>query len=302
MEKIDEYIIIKKLINFLKANYLGKDISLFLCGGAAAQQAKFRYSLGKKISDLKSKYIYSIYYPETLFMELLLGHNATDSLRLENYLAESVNAIVIPLQSPGTFTELGAFSNHHLLKDKLIVIIDPKYKLKNSFINSGPIKLLKEETQSQIIYSEMNLTTINQLSYDITEAARTIVKVQPLSISFDNIVSSQLLYLCIVYIFDPVDIDLFRTIIKYVNQGNILPYKEETILANITRQGNIKVIENKKLTFAENGFNITLQKNGFNNKHIKDLLLKLSEYRVDALNVYFRKKGVNFGGNRYYSV
>ncbi len=49
------------------------EISLFLCGGGSAEELRFRRQLGKKISRIKSKYLYSVYYPEDMFIELILG-------------------------------------------------------------------------------------------------------------------------------------------------------------------------------------------------------------------------------------
>ena len=105
------------------------DISIFLCGGAGDHEAELRRKLGAALAALKSKYRYSIFYPEDMFMELVLGHQKLDLLTLENILAKSVSSVVILLHSAGTLTELGAFSNHRLLKDKLVVVMDPKLSL-----------------------------------------------------------------------------------------------------------------------------------------------------------------------------
>jgi len=54
-----------------------------------------------------------------MFIEFILGHQKQDLLTLENLLADSVNTVVILLQSPGTFTELGAFTNYEKLTEML---------------------------------------------------------------------------------------------------------------------------------------------------------------------------------------
>jgi hypothetical protein len=128
-------------------------ISIFLCGGK--KEEGFRRKLGKEIARKVSKYVYTVHFPEDMFIELIQGHEKQDLLSLENLLADSVNAIVILLQSPGTFTELGAFSNYLKLQDKLIVNVAPKYARANSFINYGPIRYLKNNTKSKILYNEM---------------------------------------------------------------------------------------------------------------------------------------------------
>jgi len=99
--------------------------------------------LGDKIHNIKAKNTYNVYYPETLFAEIANGYQRRDLLTLENLLALSVTSIVVPLESPGTFAELGAFANHEILKDKLIIITNPKHKMARSFINDGPIAKVK---------------------------------------------------------------------------------------------------------------------------------------------------------------
>ena len=98
------------LKNFYLESFLKKDnVSIFLCGGSSPTDEKFRRELGTTISTTKSKYRYSVFFPEDMFVELILGHQGVDLLTLENLLAESVSAVTILVQSPGTIAELGAF-------------------------------------------------------------------------------------------------------------------------------------------------------------------------------------------------
>ena len=94
------------------------EIPIFLCGGSSSEHKRLRAKLGKQISHIISKYTYSVHYPEDMFIELIAGHHGKDLLTLENVLANSVHCVVILLQSPGTFAELGAFSNHNELCNK----------------------------------------------------------------------------------------------------------------------------------------------------------------------------------------
>ena len=113
-----------KISNILKNAFLDSlptenFISIFLCGGNSVTEEKFRRNLGYNISRIHSKYQYSFYYTEDMFIELILGHQHKDLLSLEDLLAKGVHCVLILLQSPGTFTELGAFTNYPDLKDKL---------------------------------------------------------------------------------------------------------------------------------------------------------------------------------------
>lgn len=290
---------ITKLKKLIIKDYLTKDTSIFLCGGASKEQSQIRFRLGKFIEIINSKYSYSIFYPETLFTEILLGHNKTDLLSLENFLAESVNAVVLPLQSAGTFTELGAFCNHPKLKDKLIVIIDPQYKLDNSFINSGPIKFLRNNSKSIIIYSKLTEENISKISQKITKAARDIKQHNPLEPSIENPLISKLFYLSIIYIFDPIDRDLLNSILCYLIPKDKNNSIKDTIMTSILKEKNIRLVNNKLFSFKEHGFDIYLRKIGYTQKDIVTLLDKLSEFRIEVINFYYRKKGIYFGGRNY---
>jgi len=157
--------------SFLDPLQASNDISLFLCGGSTAAETKFRRKVGDYISKMKSNYRYPVYYTEEMFMEQILGHQKQDLLSLENLLADSVHCVVILLQSPGTFTELGAFANHEKLSDKLVVVIEPRYRRKPSFINRGPLRYLKSKTKSRILYSSMDEGNLNTLAREIAEVA-----------------------------------------------------------------------------------------------------------------------------------
>ena len=69
-----------------------------------------------------------------------------DLLTFEDFLAEVSDSIILLVESPGSFCELGAFSYaDKLFNDKLLIIIDEKYKNDKSFIMSGPVAKAKKE-------------------------------------------------------------------------------------------------------------------------------------------------------------
>jgi len=123
---------------------------------------------------------------------------------LENLLAESVSAVVILLQSPGTIAELGAFSNHPRLKDKLLVVIDPHYKRSQGFINTGPVRHLQKQTMSKVIFHNMQHSDIVSLSKSVTQASREIGLASPPRADMTNPIASQEFYLALVMTLDPV--------------------------------------------------------------------------------------------------
>ena len=72
-----------------------------------------------------------------------------DHLTIEVEEAEQRDLIIMFLQSPGTISELTAFAMRPSTNPKLVVFNDVKYKGQKSFLNKGPLRLLKPD---QIIY------------------------------------------------------------------------------------------------------------------------------------------------------
>ena len=124
-----------------------KEVDLFLCGGASsAKCTSYRDRLRAEIEKRQKKLCkddVSIYYPEDLFSEIL-ARKKTDLLSLEEILAENSDLIIIVCESPGSFTELGAFVNNDATCKKVTAFVQSKYKNDKSFINQGPIEYLRK--------------------------------------------------------------------------------------------------------------------------------------------------------------
>ena len=69
-----------------------------------------------------------------------------NALQMEAELAELADAVVILVESPGTFAELGAFSNSPQLRRKLLPIVDVRYRDDRSFINAGPVRWIDADS------------------------------------------------------------------------------------------------------------------------------------------------------------
>lgn len=125
------------------------NIDLFLCGGASSKlYTSNRDELRKRLEDNKKL---SIFYPEDMFMELL-SRKKYDLFTLENFLAENSDLIVIVCESPGSFTELGAFTSNSKILDKLVVLIQKKFKNDKSFIMQGPVRYIETYNKNNVIY------------------------------------------------------------------------------------------------------------------------------------------------------
>ena len=115
-------------------------VTVFLCGGKLTDIENAR----SKMANIFKKYSrYELLYPEDLFDDLLAGQGQHSLMKLENILADSVDSIVLFPESPGSFAELGAFSNNEQLARKMVVVGNQKFKSDKSFINYGPNRLIK---------------------------------------------------------------------------------------------------------------------------------------------------------------
>lgn len=125
------------------------NIDLFLCGGASSKINASNRDLLRKRLEKNDKL--SIFYPEDMFMELL-SRKKYDLFTLENFLAENSDLIMIVCESPGSFTELGAFTSNDKILDKLVVLIQKKYKNDKSFIMQGPVRYIESKNKNNVIY------------------------------------------------------------------------------------------------------------------------------------------------------
>src|SRR6185437_3030359 len=113
---------------------------IFICGGlnSAPRNTLRDYLKGRK-TDLQ------IFYAERVW-ELISSNPGFGALKMESDLASLSDLIIIIVESPGTFAELGAFSHVETLRKKLLPIVDTQYRNANSFIKTGPIRWIDAES------------------------------------------------------------------------------------------------------------------------------------------------------------
>lgn len=162
---MDSRIYSKKMIENMKLNLNRKSNKfitypkfVFLCGKAFSDENNY-YDSNRGIIDkyLKSKSddIY-IVLSEKLWEENF--NSNIDLLTFEEFLAEVSDWIILFVESPGTFCELGAFTYaDNLFSDKLVIIIDEKYKNDKSFIITGPVAKAQKDG-ANIIYAQLSGT------------------------------------------------------------------------------------------------------------------------------------------------
>ena len=281
--------------HFLKASELS-NISIFLCGGAKEEEGELRRALGSALTAVKSKYRYSIYYPEDMFVELVLGHQRQDLLTLENLLARSVSAVVILLQSPGTFTELGAFSNHDLLKNKLVVVVEPRYRTVQSFINTGPLRHLRKETSSRILFLKMTQANLNSMVKAISQASREIGSAHPPKRDLTNPISCYEFYLALLYVLDPVPRNAIPLIVRSLepNQTALAQTAAETVVNGLVNNGDALLVSQNLIISSKGEENLFA--GAGSTRRLEALKEMISELRTIALNGLLRRRYKKFWG------
>lgn len=137
---------------------------VFLCGGfkSPAREA-LRVYLGKYDEDL------AVFYAEDAWSKIS-ANPALNALQMEDYLARLADLVIVLVESPGTFTELGAFSLSEPLRKKLLPILDSRYKNNQSFIETGPVRWIDADSEFRpSIYVDLRqiLTAVDQIEQRI---------------------------------------------------------------------------------------------------------------------------------------
>jgi hypothetical protein len=264
--------------------------TIFLCGADLNEEKGLRGRIAKELTSIWNSYFYDIIYPEEIFDELMYGYKAKDLLSLENMLAESVDAILIIPESPGSFTELGAFANDERLRDKIICIQDEKYKKEKSFINYGPIRLIQKSKTGQVIFISPALT-----ERGIAKIKTALSKLKKNSSKMPSCVSLMQLenyLLPTVYLMEPVQKGILEQMVaKVISDPEHSFHKTTTALTMLAKKNYISITpDGYCLTnLGLESFN-ELKKSG---KHkISIETQKLDSLRLDIMNWKYRGKKI----------
>jgi len=137
--------------------FLPSDISkfVFLCG--ANKTPKEISERRKALMEFSITHLphTRFFLAEKMFSTLKEEGHKGNILDVENLISDFSDYILIILESPSAFAELGAFS-HNALRSKLVVINSLEFIKEESFINLGPIKAIEEKSgKDRIIYYKM---------------------------------------------------------------------------------------------------------------------------------------------------
>ncbi len=113
---------------------------VFLCGGfESARRDRLAQFLKKNHPEILAFYADNVW-------PFIAKQSELNALEMEAQLANLADMVLIVVESPGTFAELGAFSLGDPLRKKLLPIIDIQYRESNSFINTGPVRWIDKDS------------------------------------------------------------------------------------------------------------------------------------------------------------
>ena len=263
--------------------------TMFLCGGDISLKDKLRFKVANEIKNFWNSYRYEIVYPEDIFDELLYSSRSKDLLSLENLLADSVDVILMIPESPGSFAELGAFANNEKLRAKIVCLIDQKYKKNKSFINQGPIKLIKKANKSGVIFINPDEISneINEIKYAINFTKKnSAVKTKAV-----NLLQLDRFLLPTIYLLEPInDLTLGKIVGEAIDDISNSYEATRTALTTLTKK--------KAIEYTIDGYRLTdlgleqferLRKVSSRIK-VQDETVALDKLRLEILNFKLRNR------------
>jgi hypothetical protein len=273
------------ILPFLQKDF-ESNLHIFLVGAALEEKKSVRSRINTLLYDHPRM---KIHYPENIFVDLM-EQDEYDLLSLENLLANSVDAVVMCVESPGSLVELGAFSNNDKLNNKLIVLMNEEHRKAESFINKGPIKYLKRKKSSvQWINYQGDIIKNYQLKKWIVKKIRDYKKDSQINISIKNPLITEKYLLTILYVFGSLERKNIIRIIKEII-GNEAQSEIDKIISIV--DASLGILKSNEQIYQD-GKEIYLSDKGINRVwgefDTKFIQKKLDSVRFKVLNLQYRK-------------
>ncbi len=263
--------------------------TVFLCGAGAKSTRSVRRQIDHLLTAEGRSYLYDMFYPEDLFNELLLGPGHHDLMTLENILADSVDAIVIVVESYGSVAELAAFAGNPALRSKLVCVVDKQYKKAKSFINYGPLRLLRSLNTGSIIYGDFQ--NVPGMMEKIRRSIYATKKGLGKTPNVDNVLQTHHFILPSIFLLEPVARDVLIELVKYAS-------RTDTGTATALTTGALSILAKKReIESGPDGYGLTeigmdhftaLGSRGWTKRSFS--LHSMDQIRVGILNWQYRGK------------
>ncbi len=128
---------------------------VFICGGDP-KYCSNRGKIEKYITTHRDDIL--TFRAEYAWNAINTMHSNVNALELEEWLADFSDVVIILVESFGTVAELGAFSISKPLRKKLLPILDKNFESDESFINTGPVKWVDDDSVfSPSIYADFKV-------------------------------------------------------------------------------------------------------------------------------------------------
>ena len=114
---------------------------VFLCGGFESRR---RDALSKYLARFADDTL--VFYAEAVWAVIAEALPNANALAIEEQLAALADIVVVVVESVGTFAEIGAFALSAPLRSKLLPILDGAYKNTDSFLTTGPIRWVDNDS------------------------------------------------------------------------------------------------------------------------------------------------------------
>ncbi|MDF9399950.1 retron St85 family effector protein [Vibrio sp. 1180_3] len=263
-------------------------VTVFLCGGEVSDNTYARSKMAKVFQEYPR---YELLYPEDLFDDLLAGHGQHSLLTLENILADSVDSIVIFPESPGSFAELGAFSNNEKLARKMIVVSNKKYKSNKSFINYGPYRLVKASKSGKVTHINYEHLVDKHEKFKIYRRINDYItgirKLHPVAKDVANILEAEHFILPCIFLMDGVNNANLYKLMKFATE------RSDSLCEIATRSALGRLTQKQYIARTSTGYLVTALGSEYVSKTFKSTYL--DQARVELINAENRSNSkVNY--------
>lgn len=281
----------QKIRDTVYKRFVDYKITLFLCGAGKQNKNSMREKVARAFKENWYFYKYLLVYPEDVFEDILSGVGRQDLISLENILADSVDAIIILVESLGAVAELGVFSSHNQLRKKIICIVDENYKKDKSFINMGPIRLMRDRKEGEVIYGDFE--DVDEIVKLIRPAINRVIKASKKYNGIKNVLHAHHYVLSCIYLLEPVERALLIDLVKYASETDDLTTKA------LASGGINYLTNNREIEKTSEGYVLTpLGLNVFSNLGMRGSTRytfdkqAMDEMRVSILNWQLRGKNL----------
>jgi hypothetical protein len=265
-------------------------IIVLVCGAGAPAKKPSKRDVLLAYAE-KNLHQYKFYQAEQAFVAL--GElEQKDLLSLEGEFSKYTDCIIIILESPGAFAELGAFAMKENIAEILLLINEKQYEKETSFINLGPIKKTNKHSKfGKCIYADFDRLLLSageieeRLNSKLKRVKNKSFNLSTFSELDDKDHKIKMLFYCdLIALFSPISKKEFHYLLKEI-YGKQNDY---TMKIEFGMLEALHLIESKKIGNEE------VYCRSLNDKfYFYDFALNLDSLRAEVVNYYskyFKKK------------